>query len=90
MAKCEASCRAKIRSLDWQDSSEGKAGWLATASGEGDVGISWIDSRGQPGNADDTATSIAAAGANLAYTDGACMYKSHLILKGHTGEVRNC
>lgn len=74
-AKCVGSCGSRIRSQDWQDSSDGQGGWLVTGSEEGVVGISWI------------ASENAAPDDNLACTKEACFYKSHFNMRRHVGQV---
>lgn len=46
----------------------------------GTVGVSWAGNR---------ACEFAGGEDNVACTEGACFYKSHFILKGHVGEVKD-
>ena len=71
-----------MRSLHWQESSDGQGGWLVSGCDGGTVGVSWASNR---------ACEFAGHGGedNVACTEGACFYKSHFILKGHVGEVKD-
>lgn len=81
-AKCEGTCESNVRSLHWQESSDGQGGWLASGCDGGTVGVSWVGNRTSEVAASDPEDSVAC-------TEEACFYKSHFILKGHVGEVRN-
>ena len=67
-----------MRSLHWQESSDGQGGWLVSGCDEGTVGVSWAGNR---------ACEFAGREDNVACAEGACYYKSHFILKEHVGEV---
>lgn len=82
-AKCEGTCESNVRSLHWQESSDGQGGWLASGCDRGTVGVSWVCNRTSEMAASDPKD-------NVACTEEACFYKSHFILKGHIGEVRKC
>lgn len=55
---------------------------MASGCDGGTVGVSWVGNRTSEVAATDPEDSVAC-------TEEACFYKSHFILKGHVGEVRN-
>ena len=83
-ATFEVACGSKVLSVDWKQSTDGQGGWLVTSGSEGTVGVSWIAHRGA-----ETANVNGAGVDNVACSEGACMFKSHFNLRGHSGKVRN-
>ena len=87
-ARLEGTCGSNILSIDWMEARDSSGGWLATGCASGTVGVSWVSYKRDADSKEETREDQPVR-ENVAIAREGSLFKSHFILRGHIGEVRD-